>query len=516
MQGVRKYLNYIIFGAVVLLVVGLAVNHSRHMRYLVDSLSSSDPETRKAAATELIDSEQFMDAITGEPISTREKAAEALEVLGNDKAVKQLVSFLKDPDKPVRERVVLALEKIGATSDKNIKELVAGLKDGDPYVRKGTITALTDPQNGIGPKLGVVKAIVDLMKSEGGARGPGGDVLGDPKFVQNGANQESVPLLLTQLQDKDEGVRAGAADALGKIGDPRAVPVLITLMHKDTAGVRRVAIGSIALIADKSGEDALKEAIQNPNDDSEARAQAAAGLGKIATPTAVSTLIEALNDDDLKLRSAAVAALARAGRPVVNGPAAPQVVAVLNNALRDSRSSVRLGATQAFQVIAAPEANAALVKVLESDPGAPDDADMRDVIRSAAALALGYSGNKEAVVPLIQTLSDPSGDVASAARTALAAIGPDATDALIGVMEKGQTDALYAAEALASEGTAALPALEKVAHENNPTGQRWAAVALGDMGRSEARPALEELEHSTDPDVQFVARQQLDRLTRAQ
>src|SRR5579872_4814841 len=116
MNLVRKYLNYIIFGAVVLLVVGLAVNHSRHMRYLVDAMASSDAQARKQAAEELIQGEQFMDSVTGEPIETRVKAAEALEVLGNADAVKQAVAFLKDPDKPVRDRVVQTLETIGNRS----------------------------------------------------------------------------------------------------------------------------------------------------------------------------------------------------------------------------------------------------------------------------------------------------------------------------------------------------------------------------------------------------------------
>ncbi|HZO89324.1 MAG TPA: HEAT repeat domain-containing protein [Chthonomonadaceae bacterium] len=518
MQLVRKYLNYIIFGVVVLLVVGLAVNHSRHMRALVDSLSSSDPSVRRAAASELIAGEQFSDAITGEPISTRIQAAEALEVLGNDKAVKQLIAMLKDPDKPVRDRVTQALEKIGGNSDANIKELVVGLKDGDAYVRKGTITALTDPQNGIGPKPGVIAAIVDIMKREAGARGPGGDVLGSPKFTQDvSARKESVRLLTDQLKDKDDGVRGGAADALGKVGDPEAVATLKTVMHTDPSpSVRRIAIGAIALIADKSGEDALTEAIKNPNDDSEARAQAAAGLGKIATPTAVATLVQALNDDDLKLRSAAVAALARAGRPTPNGPTNPQVIAALNQALRDQRASVRLGAAQALQAIATPEANSGLIAVLESDQGATEDADMKAAVRSAAATALGFPGNKAAVAPLIKALSDPSGDVATAAQNALVAIGPDATEALIAVLRKGGTEALYAAKALSSQGPSVLPALKKAAGENNPTEQRWAAVALGDLGVADARPVLEQLKSSSDPDVAYVAGQELDKLGRTQ
>src|SRR5579871_4213251 len=275
----RKYLNYILFGVVVLLVVGLAVNHSRHVHALVDDMGSSDPHTQSRAALELIQSEQFSDAITGESTETRLHAVSALQALGNDtsvipdktvkdapdyraQAVKQCISLLKDQEKSVRDAAMQALQKIGDSSPANLKELVNGIGDGDTNVRKGVAMAFTDPKNGIGPKPGVVEAIIDKMKGDGGTRAPGGDILSDATFRNGGANDRSVPLLLGFLTDKDdkgafkadEGARSGAADALGKIGDPRAVQTLIQAMHTDTPGVRRVAIGAIALIADPKGE----------------------------------------------------------------------------------------------------------------------------------------------------------------------------------------------------------------------------------------------------------------------
>lgn len=507
MSGVRKYLNYILFGLVVLAVVFLAINRSQHLRGLVNGLTSSDPQAQKTAAAELIKEEQFMDSITGEPDATRAKAAEALEQLGNADAVKQLLNLLKDQEKSVRERAVVALEKIGANSPENLKEFVAGLKDGDGNVRKGVITALTTSEGGIGPKPGVVKAIVDLMKAEGGARGPGGDVLGSPLFLKGGAATEAVPLLIAQLKDKDEGVRGGATDALGKIGDRSAIPALKEAMHSDTPQVRRIAIGAIALIADPSGEDALIEALANPDDDNDARAQAAAGLGKIANQTAIASLVKALDDDDNKLRTATVAALARAGRPTPDAKVNPEVLTALTTALRDDRDTVRLGAAQALQVIAAPEANDALIAATHKDD--PD-------LRQAAVTALGFADNAAAVPTLIQMLKDPDGTVSAAAADALGKIGKSADDALIALLQQGGTDAYYAAQAIAQHGADVLPALEKVASASNPVGQRWAAVALGGTGLSEARPTLQQLAQSTDPDVAYVANEQLNRLGRTQ
>jgi HEAT repeat protein len=513
MELIRKYLNYILFGAVVVLVVGLAVNHSRHMRALVDALSSSDKQARSAAAAELIESEQFMDSISGEPVSVRVQAAAALQTLGNDKAVGQAIPMLKDTDKPVRDRAVVTLEAIGGNSPANIAQLVTGLKDGDPYVRKGVVTALTDPVHGIGPRPGVVQAIVKIMKAEGGARGPGGDVLGNPTFVQRGASAESVPLLLTQLGDKDEGVRAGAADALGKIGDPRAVAALQQLVAKDTATVRRVAIGAIALIADPAGEDTLIQAIKDPTADNEARAQAAGGLGRIANPTAIKTLVDGLNDDDLNLRAASVSALAVAARPAPEKPVNPAVLGDLIMALRDPRPNAVLGAAQALRSLGATEVDPALVGLL-NPPAAGADSDVAGRIRVAAALALGFHGNSAAVQPLLRALADPDGRVGEAASGALADIGSDATESLIAELRGGGANALYAARALANQGKDALPALERAAQSPNPVSERWAAVALGDLGLAEARPALQQLAASKDPDVAYVANQQLDRIGR--
>ena len=505
----RKYLNYIIFGAVVLLVVGLAVSHSRHMRFLVDELAGNDPQAHVSAATELIKAEQFTDATSGELPATRVKVARALQDLPTADGVKQTLALLKDQDKNVRAAALETLKKIGARSQDTIDALVVGLKDGDVNVRKGTIAALTDPaaQGGIGPLPNVTQAILAIMKKEGDARGPGGNVLSSPRFLDAQVRAISVPALIAYLSDKDNGVRGGAADALGKIGDESAVQPLVTLLNAPdtTPDLKRIATGAIALIAAPSCEPSLTEAVTNVAADNDARAQAALGLGKIATPSAIATLVRALNDDDLKLRSAVVAALASAGQ--TSSPRARQTALTgLIGALQDSNASVRLGAAQTLQTLHAPEANAALTQALQTNKDAPD-------VRSAAAAALGFKDNRPGIAPLIAALSDPDGSVATAAQQAVTAIGPAAVPDLLAVLQRGGTDALYAAQALGQQGTPALPALRQAVGTATPMTQRWIAVALGTVGTAEARPALEQLAQSPDSDVKYVAQQQLNRLT---
>jgi HEAT repeat protein len=535
----RKYLNYILFAAVVLVVLGIAVRHSRYVHGLVDDMGSGNVKEESAAALELIKTEQFSDSITGEPVATRVHAAEALEALGNDTsvvpdtsvkeapdyraaAVKQAIGLLKDTEKQVRDRAVTTLEHIGDSTPANLKELVNGVGDGDNYVRKGVKAAFTTPGSGIGPRPGVVEAIVTKMKADDPTRAPGGDILGSSVFTQSGGNATSVPLLIALLTEKDakgfkvdEGARSGAADALGKIGDAAAVPTLIQSMHDDTPHVRRVAIGAIALIASASGEPSLEEALTSPDDDKEARAQAASGLGKIGTPTAIAVLVKTLQDTDQDIRSAAVAALARAARPVAGAPAVRTVLASLTAALASANPTVRLGATRALQAAmygasetdsATTLACSALISVLADDKNDDDE-------RAATASALGFAGDKRAVGPLIAALSDPDGDVSLAARDSLAAIGSDATAALITVIKKGGTSSYYASQALARQGAPALPALQAAAADStDPVGQRWAAVALGDLGITGASATLKQLSHSTNEDVAYVAKEQLNRL----
>ena len=95
--------------------------------------------------------------------------------------------------------------------------------------------------------------------------------------------------MIALLGDKDGAVRQGAADALGKMGYLPAVPALKQSMHSDSdAQVRRISVGALALIADRSCEDALVEAVDDTSADNEARAQAAffAVFDRIPEPAA--------------------------------------------------------------------------------------------------------------------------------------------------------------------------------------------------------------------------------------
>ena len=138
----RKVLNYVIFFAVVAVVVGLAVRHSLHMSGLVADMAGDDRARRVAAAQELVKGEQFMDAITGESIGRRVRIVQALEDWGTKEAMAQLVTYQKDPDRPVRDRIVLSLVRLATKSDDHLQAVVNGIKDGDANIRRGSVLTL--------------------------------------------------------------------------------------------------------------------------------------------------------------------------------------------------------------------------------------------------------------------------------------------------------------------------------------------------------------------------------------
>lgn len=516
----RKYLNSLLFGAVVLVVVGMAVVHNRHMQSLREDLTGPDPQAHLRAANELIKAESFSDIITGETPQTRRQIAQALQDVPSPDGVKQALAMLKDQDKTVRAAALATLKKIGATSPDTVKALINGLKDGNVNVRKGIIAALIVPatEGGIGPRPEVLDAVLAIIKKEGDARGPGGDVLSSPRFLAQEVRAKSVPVLIGYLSEKDDGVKRGAADGLGKIGDPQAVPALTGMVQNETLkpDVRRVATGALALIASRDSEPLLTAAITNTNTDNEVRAQVARGLGKIGTKSAIATLIQTLDDDDLKLRSASVAALARACQESLDIDKTvdktadkvqntsfriPDLIAALNS----PKPTIRFGAVQALQPLHIPTADSALIKTLL-------DTQNSSALRIAAANALGFPNNTVAVQPLIQTLNATDGEVAAAAQNALQQVGPAAVPPLLSLLQKGGPDALYAAQAIGRQGNAALPALQSALATASPIQQRWLAVALGEANSPNALPALKQLAASTDETVKYVAQQQLNRV----
>lgn len=135
------------------------------------------------------------------------------------------------------------------------------------------------------------------------------------------------PLAERLTTDKDDGVRAAAAVALGEIGDEVVVPVLIQVIAGQTAIIEgkskgkvkrdknefvlRAAAEGLGRIRSRAAVPALMLLLADDELASDVRREAAHALGLIGDPVAVPALQKASTDNDPYLSRAAIEALRR-------------------------------------------------------------------------------------------------------------------------------------------------------------------------------------------------------------
>ena len=222
------------------------IKDPRAVEPLIAALEDEELRVRAAAAEALVKIgapavEPLIAALEDEELRVRAAAAEALGQIGDARAVAPLIAALKDTDKYVRKAATEALGKIGAPA---VESLSAALKDTDKYVRKAAAYALgeiKDPR-AVEP---LIAALRDSDVREAAAEAldrlgwkPGKDESAGwywmakcewEKCVALGAS--AVAPLIAALKDTDKYVRKAAAEALGQIGEVRAIEPLITSLR---------------------------------------------------------------------------------------------------------------------------------------------------------------------------------------------------------------------------------------------------------------------------------------------
>jgi HEAT repeat protein len=458
-------------------IIGWTIWRNVQTQKTVDDLVSKDAARQVAAAKVLATHDSLYDLVQQRPIAARMRAADAFERLGTEEAVKALLALQKDPEIRMREHVT---QKLITLAPKYPQPLLDALKDADSNVRAGAAKALATLGEPIVPKL------VEALK-DGGSRAAASDAL-------SRIGKVCTPQVLPLIDEEDEALRIAVAELLGKLGDPRAVPAL--LRHQDDSpAVRRTVIGALAAIAHSSAEDALLRALNNPEDDGDARAQAAVALGKIASARGVATLVRALSDEDLIVRSAAVGALARAGRAAI--PA-------LTQAIRNADPEVRRLAAEALGGMNDPAAVAPLSVALK-------DPDYR--VRRTAATSLGQTGQTSAIPHLLDALSDPDGGVGEAAANSLANLGAAAVQPLIARLGgNNPTVAYLAARALSAMGDVSITALQGALNSPNATARHWALIALAGNSSPRAAELLQQVQQRIPESERWIIDEAVMRL----
>ena len=232
----------------------------------------------------------------------------------------------------------------------------------------------------------LAKHIAALDDDDDAVRSGAADALG----LLGESAAEAVPHLIQGLRDAYEPVRLNAAYALGAIGEP-SVPQLIAVLSDENGPTRRMAAYALAAVG-APAVPALSEALQHTEDAVRIEAgYALAQIGDAAEP-AIPALVERMKDECAEVRRylpEAFGSIGPAAAPAVPalidmldsdddkqarfeaalalaqiGPAASDAVPVLAQALTDADRYVRDNTIHALKRIDTPEAEAALFDYL--------------------------------------------------------------------------------------------------------------------------------------------------------
>jgi len=313
--------------------------------------------------------------------------------------------------------------------------------------------------------------------------------------------EPAVEALIVALDDSDPFVRAGAAEALGQIGDVRAVEPLVAALNDPKPTVRESAAMALGWIGDPRAVGPLFSAFEKALDDRDTVGVAILeALEALDGTRATEAAVLGLGTNLRKIRKASQKILADAG---------PQAAAALVNGLSNPNEQVR---TASVQLLEGMDEEAIVDVVIESLSN-PDER-----VRTASVQLLegmSVEAGEAAADTLVASLHGEDQDVAVAAMAALGAIlegkHSDAVlnilveivDPLIAFLEHqdGQIRAGAAWLLARTEDPLAMDALYNVRHDQDHA-VRWAVLwALVEQGDSRAGDALiDELSgHTTDP-----------------
>jgi len=307
------------------------------------------------------------------------------------------------------------------------------------------------------------------------------DGLFKPNVERLRAKRDVKGLIRALGYGRDKYVQERAAEALGEIGDARAVEPLIAAL-KDRDWFVEYALAKIGKPAVEPLIVALKD------EDKDVRLIAIGALEKIGDARAVEPLAAALEDKDDHVRWKAMWVLGKMGDA--------RAVEPLIAALEDKDYHVRWTAAEFLGNIGDARAVEPLIAALE---------DENNVVRLRAISALEKTGDARAVVPLIAALEDENKDVRQTAAEALAKIGKPAVEPLAVALKDEDKDVrLRAISTLEKIGdTRAVEPLIAALEDDDKDVRRTAISVLGKMGDARAvEPLIATLE---DKDVRLEA-----------
>ncbi|MEQ8221265.1 MAG: HEAT repeat domain-containing protein [Candidatus Eremiobacterota bacterium] len=424
----------------------------------------------------------------------RVNATKILGRMGDSRAVPALTEILlKDKSYLPRAYAASALGLIGDTSSIDI--LCTSLGDENELVRLHSIEALS--------RIGTpsVEALIFCLTSARGKVREGAcealGFIGDTRAIdplihtldlydssyENAKNalvrigEPAVDTLILHMNDGTVKNKAFIAEVLGSIGDNKAVPCLCNSLLNDDDPVKIASAAALGNIGNKGAVTFLCTLLEGSYSDP-VRISAVESLKAINDPSAIHFLTKSLNMDDERVNLAILNALNVMKK--VDNPAS--VILLLNS----SNPVVRASAASVLGVTEREEAVEPLLSVLE---------DKDDTVRLEAVKALGNTGDPRAVEPLVNRLYDKKQVVQSAAVRALGKIGEPSIEPLIKLLRTEHAFInFYVINSLAHVGKPAIAPMIALLKDKDNTVREGAAKVLIRIGDNSAvEPLIEAL-----------------------
>ena len=377
----------------------------------------------------------------------RRRAALVLGCLGHQWAIPSLGAAIADEDPRVRQQAVWALGNIPSLSVVHV--LPRALRSPFEGVRAAAAEALVKQSQSpelVRPVVSELISALDVKKEEGAETAQ----LAEQALAQVGS--PAMPQLIEALGNRRlrPSQRGRVATALGLLGDDRALPILIDAILSERSQDMEGYIQAVAGIGGKA-VPALIKALEGR--DITTSGGVIEALARIGAP-AVEPLVEAIAGHSPEIRRAAVHALGRIGAPaiepltramlhdarfevrrraleILGGMRESHVVSTLIQALNDDDTGVQINAVRYLGNLADASAAPPLIEILQHEE--------RLSLRRESINSLSAIGDAQAVLPLLDALEEPS--LREAASGALVEFGEQAVMPLIESLHSSKTQA---------------------------------------------------------------------------
>ncbi len=433
--------------------------------------------------------EAALAALQSEDDSVRREAVKLLLISEGDEAFEAAVDCLCDPE--VAETVAHHLLETGERGRQVLLEVAQGA---DRIARRAAAVVLAKEG---GP--GTLGALLDSY-AEGGLpvswEAPG--------FIEAAvADGREVPFeqLLDQAAGKhlDPDDRWGfhsqrpAIEALGKVGDPRAIPVLAELTQSQHAVIGRTAARALAEIGTDECIQLLTDALGGPPSVRGEAALALASIGERALPQALA----ALGSENRAQRENAGLVLSVWGQPAVPG---------LLQATQSTRPTERWAALFGLICLVRRYPEAVNNEIAQAAARGLGDGDAR--VRRWGARLCAELGAQAPMGALIARLTDEDRRTRRVCRESVGALGEGALQPLLAAVPSSDSawTSQMLGKALGAIGESAVEAALELAESPKRLVRCAAGVALGECGCPDAAlPGLIKLAHEDDTDVAAFA-----------